>query len=309
MIIYSFPGIQVSTAGLATELEQQAQTTELQGINTELNTQTTALNDLNTELDAQTALLTTVDADTGNIATSTASIDSKTPALGQALAAASVPVVLTAAQVSTLTPQTDALTDTQLRASALPVSAASLPLPTGAATESTLSTLSGKVPANLTVTSNRLVVDGSGVTQPVSGTVTANAGSGTFATSATQSGTWTVQPGNTANTTAWLVSQNGRSSANTPVVNDYSSTPVTSAAYVQLVASTTSTTSRIEIFDSSGVALYLATGASSSETNQLIIFPGGNGPVDFAIPAGTRVSIKAVSTSATAGNICVNFYT
>lgn len=49
-------------------------------------------------------ILTTIDADTGNIATSVASIDTKTPALGQALAAASVPVVLTAAQLSTLTP-------------------------------------------------------------------------------------------------------------------------------------------------------------------------------------------------------------
>jgi hypothetical protein len=37
-------------------------------------------------------------------------------------------------------------------------------------------------------------VDGSAATQPVSGTV-----------AATQSGTWTVQPGNTANTTAWKV--------------------------------------------------------------------------------------------------------
>jgi hypothetical protein len=41
---------------------------------------------------------------------------------------------------------------------------------------------------------NALKVDGSAVTQPVSGTVTAN-----------QGGTWTVQPGNTANTTAWKV--------------------------------------------------------------------------------------------------------
>lgn len=41
---------------------------------------------------------------------------------------------------------------------------------------------------------HRIKVDGSGVTQPVSGTVTAN-----------QGGTWTVQPGNTANTTAWKV--------------------------------------------------------------------------------------------------------
>ena len=44
------------------------------------------------------------------------------PALGQALAVASTPVVLTAAQISTLTPQTNALTDTQLRATPIPVS-------------------------------------------------------------------------------------------------------------------------------------------------------------------------------------------
>jgi len=52
--------------------------------------------------------------------TSLATIDGKTPALGQALAAASSPVVLTAAQITTLTPQTNALTDTQLRATAVP---------------------------------------------------------------------------------------------------------------------------------------------------------------------------------------------
>ena len=58
-------------------------------------------------------------------------------------------------------------------------------------------------------------------TQPVSGTITANAGTGTFVVgdgggsltvdgtvAATQSGTWTVQPGNTANTTPWLTTLN-----------------------------------------------------------------------------------------------------
>jgi hypothetical protein len=89
-------------------------------------------------------------------------------------------------------------------------------LPTGAATETTLSTLNGKVPANLTVSATRLLVDGSGVTQPVSGTVNANisgsisntsfavtqataanlnatvVGTGTFAVQAAQSGTWNV---------------------------------------------------------------------------------------------------------------------
>ena len=76
--------------------------------------------------------------------TSLNSIDSKTPSLGQALAAASIPVVLTASQLTTLTPLssvsvsnfpstqpvsiaasvavTGPLTDTQIRATPLPIS-------------------------------------------------------------------------------------------------------------------------------------------------------------------------------------------
>ncbi len=73
-------------------------------------------------------------------------------------------------------------------------------------------------------TGGLLRVDGSNVTQPISGTVTANAGTGSFTVAqataanlnatvtgtvaATQSGTWTVQPGNTANTTPWLATIN-----------------------------------------------------------------------------------------------------
>lgn len=78
------------------------------------------------------------------------------------------------------------LTDTQLRATSVPVSgtfwqvtqpvsASSLPLPTGAATSANQSTsntslanIDTKLPSNLTVSSNRLLVDGSAVTQPVS---------------------------------------------------------------------------------------------------------------------------------------------
>jgi hypothetical protein len=51
-----------------------------------------------------------------------------------------------------------------------------------------------------TIGANGLKVDGSAVTQPVSiASVPTHA--------VTQSGTWTVQPGNTANSTAWLVTQ------------------------------------------------------------------------------------------------------
>lgn len=63
------------------------------------------------------------------------SIDGKTPALGQALAASSVPVVLTAAQLSTLTPLSTVVV-TQPTGSNLHVSVDSSVLPTGAATSS-----------------------------------------------------------------------------------------------------------------------------------------------------------------------------
>lgn len=69
-------------------------------------------------------------------------------------------------------------------------------LPTGAATESTLNSLNNKVPSNLTVSATRLLVDGSGVTQPVSGTVTIQDGGGSITVDGTvnaaQSGSWNV---------------------------------------------------------------------------------------------------------------------
>lgn len=69
------------------------------------------------------------------------------------------------------------LTDVQLRATAVPVSAASLPLPTGASTAANQATIAGHVDGIETLlggglpsalATDRLKVDGSGVTQPVS---------------------------------------------------------------------------------------------------------------------------------------------
>lgn len=146
---------------------------------------------------------------TGN--TSVGSIDTKTPALGQALAAASVPIVLTAAQLSTLTPLSSVtvsgtvtanagtgtmavsgpLTDTQIRATALPVSGTVSV--TGVATETTLSAMNTKVPAlgqALAAASTPVVLTAAQITTltPVS-TVTANIGtSGSLALDATLTG-------------------------------------------------------------------------------------------------------------------------
>jgi hypothetical protein len=66
---------------------------------------------------------------------------------------------------------TGPLTNTELRATPVPISGtvtANLGTIAGVSTEVTLSALNTKVPSNLTVTSTRLLVDGSGVTQPIS---------------------------------------------------------------------------------------------------------------------------------------------
>lgn len=87
-----------------------------------------------TEQQSQTALLGTIDTDTGAIATAVASIDGKNPAL----VGGRVPVdgsgVTQPVSIASSVAVTGPLTDAELRASAVPVSAASLPLPSGAST-------------------------------------------------------------------------------------------------------------------------------------------------------------------------------
>lgn len=94
------------------------------------------------------------------------SMDTKTPALGQALAAASVPVVLTAAQLTTLTPPAAI---------------------TGFATEVTLAALSAKIPASL------------GIKTAANSLSIAPASDAIFTTSQTPQGTLTFATDNPTN--------------------------------------------------------------------------------------------------------------
>lgn len=88
--------------------------------------------------------------------------------------------------------------------------------------------------------------------------------------------------------------------------NDYASTNVTTAAYVQLVASTSANINRLWIFDSSGQDFVLATGAAASEVDQIQIPPGGwDSPVDIFIASGTRLSIKSKSATASSGILLI----
>jgi len=192
-------------------------------------------------------------------------------------------VDLTATGANTTALKTDSSATTQ------PVSAASLPLPTGAATAAKQPALgtAGTASADVITVQGKasmtpVLIDGSATTQPVSGTVTVNgtvtttppsnastniaqvagatvatghgtaAGAlrvelptdGTGVVNSAQSGTWTVQPGNTANTTAWkvdgsAVTQPVSLATNTPTLQSGSTTAVTQATAANLNATVT----------------------------------------------------------------------
>lgn len=297
--------------------------TEIGGINNSGNLQPL-------QTDSSGNLKVTIAGSTTTEAVNLTQVGGAAISLGQQLAASSLPVVLTAAQLTTLTPPTTV--------TVIQPTAANL---------------------NATVTGT-VAVSNFPATQPISGTVTANQGTANGTpwnsntaqingvaplmgngVTGTGSQRVTIASDNTAfnikvsdgtNTAAVkaastaavatdpsLVVQlspngnapiaKGRASANAPAINQYGSTNVTTAAYVQLVASTTSATNLIEIFDSSGQTMILGVGAAASEVVQLYIIPGGNGQVPLSIPAGSRVAIKAQTATASSGYIVINFYT
>jgi hypothetical protein len=90
--------------------------------------------------------------------------------------------------------------------------------------------------------------------------------------------------------------------------NDYTVTPVTTGAWVELIASTPVDITEAEIFDSSGQMLELGVGAASSEVRVLYVAPGGNGRVPLVIPSGSRISIRAVTGTANVGFNMINFF-
>lgn len=202
-----------------------------------------------------------------------------------------------------------------------PISAASLPLPSGASTETTLADVKTAVQliddaigANAGAAPGKSILIGGKTsvgnivpfltdTTGQMNTVTYQLPSVLGQTDKTQSLSVVLA----SDQTSVPVTQAGLSSVNI-ARNDYSTTSVTTGAYVQLIASTSSAAKQLEIFDSSGQTLVLAFGGSGSEVDKIYITPGGNGIVPLSIPSGTRLSIKAVSANATEGEIVINLY-
>lgn len=140
-------------------------------------------------------------------------------------------------------------------------------------TANTVASIDTKTPA---LVSGRVPVDGSGVTQPVSGTF------------------WQATQPISA---AALPAATGRTYADS-IRYAYSSGAVALVTWVQLIASTAAAINKLHIFDSSGQTLELGVGGSGSEARKLIIPPGGfNEGVDLNIPAGSRIAIRALSAT------------
>lgn len=183
---------------------------------------------------------------------------------------------------------------------------------------------SGSITAvQATGTNLHAVIDNFPVTQPVSGTVTANIGtSGALALDASvtalsakfnslgqkaMAASAPVVIASDQSAIPVTLSQTQHAKVNI-IRNDYTGTAVTTAAYVQLVASTAADIYYLDIFDSSGQTLVFAVGAAASEVNQFNIYPGGNGHLDLFIPSGSRLSVKAVSATASVGELDINTF-
>ncbi len=97
--------------------------------------------------------------------------------------------------------------------------------------------------------------------------------------------------------------------ANTARVNvlAYASTNVTTSSYVELVASSPITVSKLQICDTSTKLLKIATGAAGSETDICTVQVSGCVVVPYFITSGTRLSIKAIDASATTGYNTLSF--
>lgn len=91
---------------------------------------------------------------------------------------------------------------------------------------------------------------------------------------------------------------------------DTGSGSITTAAYTEISSSLPAAAAAIEIFNSTGRVLILATGAAASETDtDYRIPPGGTtGLIPLNLAKGVRVALKAVDADATSGMVLMNLF-
>lgn len=92
-----------------------------------------------------------------------------------------------------------------------------------------------------------------------------------------------------------------------PSTNEDSFGNITSGAWVELIASTSQAVTKINVIDTGGEALEFGVGAAASEVRKVAIPPGGfEGNIDISIPAGSRISLRAVGDTSEVGRFILN---
>lgn len=269
-----FPAQQVNTTGLATASNQVLEIAALNSIDTKLTAplSVTVTGSLPLPTGAATAALqTTGNTSLSNIDSSTANIDGK------------IVVVDTS-----------------------DVSVTSTVLAPDAATETTLLSIDAKVPANLTVTSTRLLVDGSGVTQPVSAvSLPLPTGASTEATLSTLNG---KIPSNLTVTATRLlvdgsgvtqpVSISGTVATTSGAATTSSVTSVSGSATSVSILASNSSRKNATFYNDSTATLYLKLGTTASTTSYTIQLPP-QGYYEIPVGAVYTGAIDGIWSSAT----------
>lgn len=87
---------------------------------------------------------------------------------------------------------------------------------------------------------------------------------------------------------------------------DYSGGSVTTAAWTQVIASTAADISLLCVTDTSGQVMQIGSGAAAAETRVFLIARGSSACIPLFIMAGTRISVRAVSATASTGELVLS---
>lgn len=86
--------------------------------------------------------------------------------------------------------------------------------------------------------------------------------------------------------------------------------PVDITAWEEVIDSTAAAINALQVFDSSGQVMELGIGAAAAETRFLLVPRGGiDGTIPVHIPAGSRISVRAVSDDAEGGELVLQGFT
>lgn len=263
--------IDVALSTRASEVTAAAILADTASIDTNMALTTTAVQSIDTNINVDLSTRAS-EATLSTVAGDTTSLDAKIPAQGAALTAASLPVNIASDQV-------------------VPVSATSLPLPTGAATEVTLAAI-------------------------LADTANIDTNIGTIAGWDTNSGAVGANTQRVHLTDESLAALETINAVITPLdvvatsFTDASSSNIPGNASLPLqILGASPAIKKIQVMDTTGQYLEIMTGAASSEVRVAIVGPGSDQTLELDIPAATRVSVRRLdgATAITDGILAINY--